>query len=299
MRVVILANPVAGHGRARVLVPRLSAALRGGGMEVREAYTRGPGDARTLAGELAPERVDAVVSVGGDGTLNEILNGLPDPTLPLGVLPLGTANVLATELRLPRTPEALAALIQRGTLRELDLGLVGARRFLLFVGVGMDGAMVRRVAETRRGTLGKLKWIGPVLDVVRTWPSQALRLSLDGRDQGSAWTEILVSQVRNYGGVFVLPRPPAAATGRLTLFGFRQGTRARWLHACLRALAGRLRPGRDLVLLEGRAARIESDPPAPWQVDGEYGGTTPVEVRLDGRRARCFAPAPAAERGQG
>jgi hypothetical protein len=97
--------------------------------------------ARAHAGE---EPWDALVAVGGDGTVNEVLSGMPDPARPLAMLPVGTANVLAS-VRLPRAPAALAALIARGRTRLHALGVANGRRFLLFCGAGVDGAVVERL----------------------------------------------------------------------------------------------------------------------------------------------------------
>ena len=165
-RVLLIANPISGGGRGRDLAPRLAEALRACGVEAEVYLTRASGDAAARAAAAGPEPWDGLVALGGDGTVNEVLNGMPDPSRPLGVLPVGTANVLALELALPRDVDAAAAVIAGGHLHELAIGLCGARRFLLFVGVGIDGAIVKRVSERRTGTLGKHKWIGPLLHTV-------------------------------------------------------------------------------------------------------------------------------------
>src|SRR5204862_2064920 len=99
-----------------------------------EVYlTTGGGDAKRRAGCLEAD-VDRLVVAGGDGTLNEVLNGPCDPSrTPIALLPMGTANVLARELGLPREPVEIAAMIDGGAIRRLDMGLVGERRFLMVV----------------------------------------------------------------------------------------------------------------------------------------------------------------------
>jgi diacylglycerol kinase family enzyme len=279
-RALILANPIAGGGRARTRAPALRAALDAAGIATELRFTERAGDARRLAGGATAPPSDQVVAVGGDGTLNEVLNGLPDPSLPIAQLPLGTANVLATELRLPRKPAALAAAIVAGRTLDLAVGTAGARRFLLFVGAGLDGAMVERLEQVRSGTLGKSRWVAPVLHVVRRLPQHRLRVETDRGEILDDLREVLVTRVRNYGGVFRLTPGIAVGDGLLHVLGFRQRTRLQWLRAAFAAWTGRLRAGVHCEVRTARSLRIEGAEPAPFHVDGDFGGRTPLEIGL-------------------
>ena len=234
------------------------------------------------------EAWDGLVGVGGDGTVNEVLNGMPDPTRPLGMLPVGTANVLAAELGLPTDPDAAAAVIAAGQLRPLAIGRCNGRRFLLFCGVGVDGAVVRRLAEVRTGTLGKHKWLGPILHTVRRWPRYELSATLADGTRIEGLSSVLVTRVRNYGGVLRLPASVDVDDGQLHVLCFRQRTRTAWLWQGARALCGRMRAGRALEVRATTAVRIEGE--APFQIDGDFGGTSPVQVDTLPQPALVFAP---------
>jgi len=292
-RVQIIANPIAGGGRARRRAPELAAALERLGIAADLFFTAAPGEARERAAAIGAVDCDAVVAVGGDGTLNEVLNGLRDPTLPLTVLPLGTANVLATELGIPRRPEALARVVARGRTIGAAIGLAGARRFLLFTGAGLDGAMVEQLEKVRKGRLGKARWIKPVLQVAVRWPRHELAVETDSGRRIEGASEVLVTRVRCYGGVMSMPGGMRIDDGALHVLCFRQRTRTAYVMAALRAWLGRLRPGRDVEVLSARALRIDSTAaePSPYQVDGDLGGQTPVEVALAAETARILAPA--------
>jgi diacylglycerol kinase family enzyme len=253
-------------------------------------FTAGAGDAGRLAAEIEPGRCAAVVSAGGDGTLNEVLNGLADPSAPLAMLPLGTANVLACELRLPRRPGAIAEMIAAGRTVSAAIGVAAGRRFLLFVGAGLDGAMVERVEQVRRGPLGKHRWLLPVLQVVWRLPRHVLAVETAEGERRGDLSEVLATRVRNYGGVMRMPGGMRIDDGLLHVICFRQRTRWAFFRAALRAALGRLRPGRDVEILETRALRIHCADPVPYQVDGDLGGRAPVDVRLDPVSARLLVP---------
>lgn len=294
-RALILANPIAGGGRARKRAPALRDALRANGIEAELRFTERAGDARALAGAATPDAWDVVVSVGGDGTLNEVLNGLPDPTLPIAQLPLGTANVLACELGLPRRPDRVAAAIAGGAVRSMAIGTANGRRFLLFAGAGLDAAMVERVEQVRKGRLGKWRWVAPVLHVVRHLPRHAITVETDAGERRTDLTQALVTRVRSYGGVFRMPAEIDPGDGLLHVVCFRQRTRWQWLRTAFAAWVTGLRAGRHCELLRARAVRIEGpDAPVPYHVDGDFGGRSPLEVALLPAAARVVVPPAAA-----
>ncbi len=292
---LLIANPISGGGRGRALAPRLAAALGARGVEAQVYLTEASGDAERRAAAAAGERWDALVALGGDGTVTEVLNGMADLTVPLGVLPVGTANVLALELGLPRAVDAAADVIADGRTHPLAVGISNGRRFLLFVGVGIDGAIVKRMSEVRKGTLGKLKWAGPVLHVARRWPRLSLTVTCDKGAPLQDVASVLVTRVRTYGGILKLPDADRDS-GELHVLAFHMRSRLRWLYHGLRAVFGAMRPGRHLTILRARSVRI--DGVAPCQLDGDYVGESPLQVSLHAAPARLFAPGPrGADRG--
>lgn len=288
-RLLVIANPISGGGRSRALVPALCAALQARGVTAESYFTTCSGDASARAQQAADEAWDGLIAAGGDGTVNEVLNGMQDLDRPLGFLPLGTANVLGLEFGLPRDPESAAAAFAAGHLREHPIGECAGRRLLLFVGAGIDGAVVERLEQLRSGTLGKHKWIGPILHVLRRWPRHRLRATLACGTVLDDLSSVLVTRVRNFGGVFKLTPEIDPAGDKLHVLAFRAHSRTAWAVQGLRAFCGRLRPGRWLETHETDTVRIEGE--APYQIDGDSGGRTPVEVKLLDRPVRLFAPA--------
>lgn len=285
--VLVIANPIAGGGRGAARGQALVEALAALGIRADNYVTRAAGDAAARARAAGDEPWDALVAVGGDGTVNEVLNGMPDPSRPLGVLPLGTANVLAAELRLPRAVGAAAAAIAAGRTRSLAIGQCGDRRFLLFCGVGVDGAVVQRLQEARSSARGKRKWLGPILHTLWHWPKFSLRATFPDGDVLDELSSVLVTRVRNYGGVLRLPREVSCDSGRLHVLCFRQRSRVAWLGL---GLAGALRCLRSSAALPVRTtASVSIEGEAPYQIDGDPGGHSPIALQVGGIAARILA----------
>jgi diacylglycerol kinase family enzyme len=288
-RLLLVANPISGGGRGKVAARRLADALQQRGLEAEVYLTQAPGDATARAARAGSEPWHGLVAIGGDGTINEVLNGMPDPSRPLAVLPLGTANVLALELRLPKQPEAAAAIIAAGHVRKLAIGLCGNRRFLLFCGAGVDGAVVQRLGEKRTGTLGKRKWLAPILHTVWHWPQFRLSATFPDGSRLENLSSVLVTRVRNYGGVVHLTKDVSVDSGLLHVLCFRQRSRLQWIWQGARAFAGRMAPGAQLETRAVTAVRIDGD--APFQIDGDFGGVSPVHVSLLPQQAQVYVAA--------
>jgi diacylglycerol kinase (ATP) len=135
-------NSHSGGGGYRRDLPLILDSLRGLGYDVEERETAGVGDATRLAREAVEQGLDLVCAIGGDGTVNETINGLAGTDVPLAIVPTGTVNVLAMELGIPLDPPDAVKLLEVGTVSWIDLGLAGDRYFALMAGVGMDAAVV-------------------------------------------------------------------------------------------------------------------------------------------------------------
>lgn len=287
----VIANPIAGGGRGKQAGGELLRALQARGLDASLFLTREKGDGGKFAATLGKQNRSAVLVVGGDGSLNEVLNGLSDPSLPLGLLPMGTANVLATELKLPRNAEDLANLVQQNRSIQLDIGLANERRFLLFLGAGMDASIVQRLEQVRKGRLGKLRWTGPILHTALHWPQPRMRVELDSGEVIEGCSQVLVTKARNYAGLMRLPAGISMGEGPFHVLCLHQRGRLAYGLIGLRGLLGRLRPGRDLGYFRADRVEISSDSPLPCQIDGDGAGTTPVSLRRADEKVMLYAPA--------
>ena len=287
-RALVVANPIAGRGRAEGAARALCAELEARGIAPELFLTHGRGDAREHV-RAQGRRFDVVVSVGGDGTLGEVLAGVGEQKLPVAQLPFGTANVLAKDARLPRTPRTTAALIASGRTTPLDTALVNGRLSFLCVGIGFDGACVAEVERRRRGPISKLDYVRAGLSVVRNHRPARVRLSIDGRAIEREFGFVLISNVREYGAVFRLARDSRRDDGQVEVYGLERASRLDLLRFGARAMFAS-QPGGDVFFAQGKTVRVEAEPDDAWQLDGDFGGHGSFTYDLSGPVQRLMAP---------
>jgi YegS/Rv2252/BmrU family lipid kinase len=286
-RALIVVNPIAGRGRARDAAAALQEGLSGLPMAVEVFETSARGDASRRVKDMDPQ-VDLVVSVGGDGTLAEILETLP-ADIPVAVLPLGTANVLGNEVRLPRDAAGLVRVIAAGNSTGLNTARVNGTISFLVTGVGFDGAIVEDVEARRQGPITKLFYVRSVLrTLLRFQPSQ-LTVCIDGKEKPGPWAWVLVSNVRGYGGVVKLATGSKLDDGLFEVVLFPRADTLSLLGYGLRALMGRL-PGGSCKMVRASKVQIEADCPTPVQIDGDFAGHTPVTFEVRPQCHRLLIP---------
>jgi diacylglycerol kinase (ATP) len=282
MRVIF--NPAAGSRRRR----RLARAMAVLGPAAELAETRGPGDARRLAAEAAARGVACVVAAGGDGTIAEVAAGLMGSETALGILPFGTANVLALELGLPRDTEAAAQVIAAGHLRAIHPGSAGGRVFVQMVGAGFDAAVVHHLPPGLKRRIGKAAYV---------WQSgrELLRPALPplrfAADDGpfEAATGLIVSKGRLYAGPHLVAPAASPLQPGFTLVIQRGPARIGAL------LAGAALPFglmHRLPFIElRRCARVRLEGAGvPTQCDGDRGPDLPLTITDAARPLHVLLP---------
>jgi YegS/Rv2252/BmrU family lipid kinase len=285
VRALLVFSPTAGGGRAGRLVPRVAELLAGDGVEVDQHQTRSLEDARLAACEAAGA-VDAVVAVGGDGTVGACAAGLADAgprsRAALGVVPAGGGNDAARSLGLPAgDPLAAAGLLTRLRRRPADLATVAGRGYLNVAGAGFDSE-VNRVANQRLGWAGnRPRYVGAVLAQLAVGRTARFRLVLDGRAREVTGWLVAVANGPSYGGGMRVAPQASLADGLLDVVVIAGIGKLEFLRTFPKVFGGRhvVHP----AVTVHRAARVELDADRPLHVyaDGEAAGTLPAtfEVR--------------------
>jgi YegS/Rv2252/BmrU family lipid kinase len=279
-RVRIIANPISGAIARRAVVPRCVEVLSRAGIEVETAPTEGPGHATALAGEACRRGLCAVVAVGGDGTVNEVVNGMLPGRTALATVPTGTANMLARELGVPFLADAAARVIAAGRRRRLDVGVVNGRRFAMVVGVGFDAAVVAAVSSARRGHLGQHRYLAHVAKTMMEYSFTPIDVRIDDEPTLRRASLLFACNTRNYAAHFALAPDARSDDGRLDFVLVTGGAARdfpRWLYG---AFTGTLPRYRDVTYVQGRKLEVSAAGPVPVQIDGDPGGTTPLLVSL-------------------
>src|SRR5581483_5136137 len=280
-RAFVVLNPAAGGGRARRRWPALRAALAAAGVEVAWAETAGPGAATALAREAAA-RWPLVVAAGGDGTVNEVVNGLVDEAgvarATLGVLPLGRGGDAARNLGLARTPAAAVARLAAGDDVAVDLGRVEAagaapRWFVDAAGVGLDADVAARAAGGG-GTLPYL--LGVARAVGRHRPTETVVRVDDGPVWTGAASAVIVANGPCFGGGMRVAPAADPRDGRLDVVVLGALGRAELLWWLPRVYRGGHLANPEVRVHRARRVRVDAAQARPLEIDGELGGTTPV-----------------------
>lgn len=227
---------------------------------------------------------DLIVVAGGDGTVNEAINGMVDSNVPLAILPAGTANVLATEMKLPRSLEHTARRLGAFRPHRISLGHIACgddaeRYFLLMAGIGLDAHVVYHINGPLKARIGKLAYW------VAGWSLLGKRLTefrveIEGRERNCSFA--LASKVRNYGGDFEIARTVTLFDDCFEVVLFEGRNTLRYVKYFAGMVSNRLRGMRGVSVL--RADRVIFSPtggsPAYVQVDGEFAGRLPAEIRI-------------------
>ncbi len=241
---------------------------------------------------------DAIVAAGGDGTIRHIATALLGAEADLGIIPVGTGNVLAHEIGLSPTPGAIARMLRDGPAVKVACAQANGEPFLLMVGVGFDARVVAALDQGLKSRLGKAAYAGPLLGAIIR-PIDTLAVMVDGHRHAATWA--VIANARHYGGRFVLaPRTGIQERGLQAIL-FKTRSRAALLGQLVSLAAGRLEPraarGSDVAMLPCARVTVTAHHPVPIQIDGDVFGTTPVEVDAGTREVRLIVPGPAAGSG--
>ncbi len=198
---IIVANPTSGtYMYNRLQIEETIDFLRQHGWQADLCLTKAAGDARKFAREAVEQHISVVVAVGGDGTINEIIQELANSDTALGVLPSGTVNVWARETGIPLDNRAAREILLHGRTRRIDLGQMGNRYFLLMAGIGFDGEVTRTVEKKsvkRFGVLGYFfvgTWFG------LSYPSFRVTVQLGERTFRTTAIQMIIGNTQLYAG---------------------------------------------------------------------------------------------------
>jgi diacylglycerol kinase (ATP) len=285
-------NRSAGTARAAAVV-RLIAALRAGGAVVVEAPAGPMRDVRRAATDAARSgQYDALIACGGDGTVRQMAIAAAGTACPVAACMLGTGNVLAHELGLPRDPVALAHAFVHAATLDVRMGLANGEPFLLMAGAGFDGRVIAHLNQRLKQRLAKLAYVPASLKAISA-PLDHLSVTIDGHPPERACWAVVTSASR-YGGAFRLTERTSLRTPGLIAILFDGSRRADLIRHNIDLALGRLDrmtalDGQGVRMRPARTVRIEAAD-VPVQVDGDAFGVTPLFVEDHGPMVRLIGP---------
>ena len=280
-RMKLILNPNSKPLRVALFLQSLIHRFEAGGYEVDVQKTRYAGEAVEIArAAKASGRYDVVVAGGGDGTVNEVLNGLmPDP-IPMGILPLGTSNVLARALNIPLLPIKAADAINTGIIKRIDVGLANGRYFAIMLSCGYDAYAIEKTSLRVKRFTGKYAYIWAGIKSIYHFQAPRIHIEADGRPFDSDAMIIVISNAHLYGGNYRLTPDAKIDDGLFDVFIYNGTSITRLIYYGLRVLSHLPLNYRDTIRFRARELKLESKHRVLYQADGDLFGRLPVTVQV-------------------
>jgi diacylglycerol kinase (ATP) len=294
---VLIYNPRAGqfgrNGKSRIA--RTVKILELQGHQVTVAPTTGPRTAGAIARQFIDRGAGLILAAGGDGTINEVAEGMLHTEVPLGILPGGTANVLAMEIKLGNRLDRAAERLEELCPRRVSVGHVVcdggqvSRHFLLMAGAGLDAHIVYHVDGALKARVGKLAyWAAGWSMLGRRLP----QISVRARGQEYECSFALASKVRNYGGDFEIARSVTLFEDTFEVVLFEGRSSLPYVKYLFGMATKRLAGMKGVTVLRTAGLKLASDDPDVYlQIDGEFAGRLPAELRVVPDALTLLAPA--------
>jgi len=296
MRICVIFNPAARGNKARRFRRHLDEMAQ---QSVFKATTA-PGDARRFAAEAVAGKFDVIVAAGGDGTVNEVLNGIGDAPdgftrTRLGVLPLGTVNVFARELKIPLRLERAWEMLRRGRETKIDLGRVDFssdgepihRYFMQLAGAGLDARAVELVSWRLKKNAGPIAYVVAGLQALAEKQPQLTVESSTGKITGEL---ALLGNGKFYGGPFEIFPGANLVDGQLNACVFPRINMLTLLQLVPSFLMRRRLTERRVRRLQAASFKLTSDVAAAFELDGEWIGHLPANFSAERQRLRVIVP---------
>ena len=290
MKAAVIYNPYAGRSHGQQAAWTVEGYLLAHGFDVEPYATQQSGDATRFAAETCCE-TDIVVAIGGDGTVNEVVNGMVEGSAVLGIVPAGTVNVLALELGIPFQVERACEIIVSGKTLAMDLGKVNDRRFVLMMGAGIDALTIRNIHPRAKKRFRELAFVSTGLRQGFARPPQPFLVRVNGEEHRV--TFLVAGNSRYYGGRFGITTSADPTDGLLDVMMFKGTTAASLGVFWLGVPTGLHLHNRDVTYVRAETAEvlpIGTEHEVWYQTDGELAGSLPATVSIEHQAIRILVP---------
>ena len=283
-KATLISNPKTGrYASRRRPVEELAAQLESLGVKVDVRLTQGPGDATEIAARAARNGSSDVIVAGGDGTINEAIQGMAGTKARLAIIPRGTGNVLARELGLPLDDEQALRIAAQGKSRQIYLGLAidentnESRYFILMAGIGLDASVVKRVQPSLKKRIGKGAFWVSGLSHLATWNPRPFILEINGHRYTSTFAAI--GKAARYGGDLAITPGARLDQPEFEVCIIDTRSRLRYLHLLSQAMrTGMPRDTPEVKFVNAVTIKAHGD--AHVQIDGELIGHLPMRFEI-------------------
>ncbi|AKP48573.1 MULTISPECIES: diacylglycerol kinase [Bacillus] len=291
-RARIIYNPTSGRELFKKHLPQVLQKLENAGYETSAHATTGEGDAIRAAKIAVERRYDIVVAAGGDGTLNEVVNGLAEQEYrpKLGVIPMGTTNDFARALQIPRDIEKAVDIIVKGDTLPVDIGRMNDRYFINIAGGGRLTELTYEVPSKLKTMMGQLAYYIKGIEMLPSIKATELTIEYDGKlFEGEAML-FLIALTNSVGGFEKLAPDASINDGLFTLLILKKTNLAEFLRIATLALRGEHLSDDHVIYTTANRVKVRSSEKVLINLDGELGGEAPAEFENLYRHLDVFVP---------
>ena len=299
--VVFLVNPASGAGSTGRRWPEIAHRAAGAGLAGDTVFSERPGHLTELAREAAGRGARLLVVVGGDGSVNEVVNGIGELDDPpeLAIIPRGTGWDFVRTFSIPRRVEDAAAVALGGAIRSVDLGRASyrawdgseaERMFANVASAGMSGAIAKRANETSKALGGKASYLWALFAVFSRWSASDLHVTVDGEERRGRMFDVIVANGKFFGGGMKICPEASPDDGLLDTLTIGDVTKLDLVTTMPKIYRGTHLPHPKAELLRGELVAVDSETPVPIELDGEQPGTTPARFESLPGRLRLRVP---------
>ena len=293
-KATLISNPRTGrYNSRRIPVEHIASLLRSRGVEVDLRPTTAPHDATEIAARAARNGSSEIIVAGGDGTINEVIQGVAGTKARLGIIPRGTANVLARELGLPLDQEEAAIIAAQGNSRRIHLGLAidetnnVSRHFALMAGIGLDASIVRNVRPRLKKRIGKgAFWISG-LSHLASWSPHPFKLEIDGREYTATFAAI--GKAPRYGGDLAITPEARLDEPEFEVCMIETSNRFRYLRLLSYAMGAGM-PRDNPAVRFVKTEKVRAFGNSQVQIDGELIGSLPMRFEIAPHSLEVIVP---------
>lgn len=298
-KTLLIYNPTAGPWDMTRTLKRLAEYMRKCGWAMDLVQTQQPGDASHFARQAAQNSVDMVLLAGGDGTINEAANGLISTSTALGIVPVGTGNILAHQLRMPilslaaplyvrDVGEALCA----SRVQRVDAGVINDRYFVCWAGLGLDAEITAHMEPRPRYAkrLRTLPYIVAGFAVASEFRGVRSRIVIEGRTFRTRALMALASNIQLYAAFFNIAPHARMDDGLLDIFVFKGLGFSYILRHLLHLFSGQYRHDPKVMHALARTMQVQTSPSVAVQLDGDPFGDTPATIGIEPGKLRLLVP---------
>jgi diacylglycerol kinase (ATP) len=301
---VFLVNPASANGSTGRRWPEIAHRLAAAEIEGETLFSTGPGGIAELAGRAVRDGASLVVAVGGDGTVNETVNGLLDSgaaTIPeLGTIPFGTGTDFIRTFGIPKQTDGAIEVLRGGRPRPIDAGRVeyrawdgssGSGWFVNAASAGMSGAVARRANASSKALGGKVSFLWATLAVFARWHNTDVTVDVDGERRDGRMLDVIVSNTAYLGGGMKMCAEAQPDDGLFDVLLIGDITKRDLALTLPKVYRGTHLPHPKAELLRGRTIAVDAPAALPVELDGEQPGTTPARFEMHPGALRLRVPA--------